>query len=68
MLLQTSLARSWLGSDFHLAINAHHRAIVEAIEVGAPDRAEREMRDRLTYLRPYYERTWRSAERAVARA
>jgi DNA-binding GntR family transcriptional regulator len=66
-LLQTSLARSSLGRDFHRAINAHHRAIVEAIEAGDPDGAEREMRDHLTFLRPYYERTWRSAERAVAR-
>jgi GntR family transcriptional repressor for pyruvate dehydrogenase complex len=66
-LLQTSLARSSLGRSFHRAINAHHRAIVEAIEAGDPDGAEREMRDHLVYLRPYYERTWRSAERAVAR-
>lgn len=66
-LLQTSLARSSLGRDFHRAINAHHRAIVEAIEAGDADGAEREMRDHLAYLRPYYERTWRSAERAVAR-
>lgn len=67
-LLQTNLARSSLGRGFHRAINRHHVAIADAIEAGDGDGAEREMRDHLAYLRPYYERAWRSAERAVARA
>ena len=67
-LLQTNLARSSLGRGFHRAINRHHRAIADAIQEGDADGAEREMRDHLVYLRPYYERAWRSAERAVARA
>ncbi len=67
-VLQTNLARSSLGRSFHVAINRHHRAIAEAIAAGDGNGAEREMRDHLTYLRPYYERAWRLAERVVARA
>lgn len=66
-VLQTNLARSSLGRSFHLAINSHHHAIAEAIAEGDADGAEREMRDHLGYLRPYYEQAWRSAERVVAR-
>lgn len=67
-VLQTNLARSSLGRSFHVAINRHHLAIAEAIAAGDADGAEREMRDHLVYLRPYYENAWRSAERVVARA
>ena len=60
-VLQRNLARSRLGARFHRAINEHHRAIAAAIEAGDADAAGGEMYDHLEYLRPYYERAWRSA-------
>ena len=60
-VLQRNLARSKLGARFHRTINEHHRAIAAAIEVGDADAAGGEMYDHLEYLRPYYERAWRSA-------
>ena len=60
-VLQRNLARSKLGARFHRAINEHHRAIAAAIEAGDADAAGGEMYDHLEYLRPYYERAWRSA-------
>jgi GntR family transcriptional repressor for pyruvate dehydrogenase complex len=58
-VLQTRLARSTLGSRFHRAINAHHRAIVAAIEAADEDAAGGEMRAHVQYLRPFYEKAWR---------
>lgn len=55
-------------ADQFVAINRHRRVIAEAVAAGDGDNAEHEMRDHLAYLRPYYERAWRSAERVVARA
>jgi len=60
-VLQRNLARSRLGARFHRTINEHHRAIAAAIEAGDADTAGGEMFDHLEYLRPYYERAWRSA-------
>jgi DNA-binding FadR family transcriptional regulator len=60
-VLQRNLARSKLGASFHRTINEHHRAIAAAIEAGDADAAGGEMYDHLEYLRPYYERAWRSA-------
>ena len=60
-VLQRNLARSKLGTRFHRTINDHHRAIAAAIEAGDADAAGGEMYDHLEYLRPYYERAWRSA-------
>jgi DNA-binding FadR family transcriptional regulator len=60
-VLQRNLARSKLGARFHRTINEHHRAIAGAIEAGDADAAGGEMYDHLEYLRPYYERAWRSA-------
>jgi len=60
-VLQRNLARSKLGAGFHRTINEHHRAIAAAIEAGDADAAGGEMYDHLEYLRPYYERAWRSA-------
>ena len=60
-VLQRNLARSKLGAQFHRTINEHHRAIAAAIEAGDADAAGGEMYDHLEYLRPYYERAWRSA-------
>ena len=60
-VLQRNLARSRLGARFHRTINEHHRAIAAAIEAGDADAAGEKMYDHLEYLRPYYERAWRSA-------
>jgi DNA-binding FadR family transcriptional regulator len=60
-VLQTNLARSKLGVRFHRTINEHHRGIVAAIEAGDADQAGYEMYGHLEWLRPYYERAWRSA-------
>ncbi len=60
-VLQTNLARSKLGVRFHRTINEHHRGIVAAIEAGDADQAGHEMYGHLEWLRPYYERAWRSA-------
>lgn len=66
-VLQNNLARSTLGSLFHQTINVHHLAIARAIEAGDTRAAEREMRDHLTFLRPFYERGWRNAVAASNR-
>ncbi len=60
-ILQTNLARSVLGQDFHTSINAHHQRIADAVAASDPDVAEQEMRDHLAYLRPAYERAWTHA-------
>lgn len=62
-VLQTNLSRSHLGRRFHDQINADHHAIAAAIASGDEDRAAEEMRRHLTYLRPYYEKAWRSLGR-----
>jgi GntR family transcriptional repressor for pyruvate dehydrogenase complex len=66
-VLQTNLARSTLGREFHRAIHAHHLKILEAVEAGDPDGAEREMRDHLAFLRPWYEKAWKRAASGRAR-
>lgn len=60
-VLQTNLARSALGRQFHKAINEHHVKIIDAIDAGDVDGAGEEMRLHLEYLRPWYERAWRHA-------
>ena len=60
-VLQRNLARSKLGVRFHRTINEHHRGIVAAIQAGDADQAGYEMYGHLEWLRPYYERAWRSA-------
>jgi len=60
-VLQRNLARSKLGAKFHRTINEHHRSIAAAIEGGDADAAGGEMHAHLEFLRPYYERAWRSA-------
>jgi DNA-binding FadR family transcriptional regulator len=59
-VLQTNLSRSTLGRRFHDQINADHRAIAAAIAAGDEDAAGGEMHRHLTYLRPFYEKAWRS--------
>ena len=58
-VLQTSLARSTLGSRFHRAVNDHHRAIAAAIDARDTESAGNEMLEHLQYLRPFYEKAWR---------
>jgi DNA-binding FadR family transcriptional regulator len=60
-VLQTNLARSALGRAFHRGIRDQHLRIIEAVAAADADGAEREMRDHLQWLRPFYEKAWRDA-------
>ena len=62
-VLQTHLARSRLGRKFHVAINEHHREIADAIDEGDERAAREQMYEHLEFLRPYYERAWRTTPR-----
>jgi DNA-binding FadR family transcriptional regulator len=62
-VLQTNLARSTLGRQFHRGIHEQHGRIIEAVEASDAAAAEREMRDHLRFLRPYYEQAWKHAVR-----
>ena len=67
-VLQTHLARSSLGRQFHRAIHDQHRLIIEAVQAGDSDAAGAEMHDHLEFLKPYYEKIWRQQVRSRARA
>jgi DNA-binding FadR family transcriptional regulator len=67
-VLQTNLARSTLGRRFHRSINEHHLAIIAAIDARDAEAAGGEMLSHLEFLRPFYEKAWRHAVRARARA
>ena len=58
-ILQTNLSRTELDSRFPVRVNDDHREILDAIEAGDADGAERHMRHHLEYLRGTYERIWR---------
>jgi DNA-binding FadR family transcriptional regulator len=60
-VLQTNLARSVLPRRFYAAVHEQHRTISGAIESGNARAAERDMREHLSFLRPFYERAWRDA-------
>ena len=62
-ILRTNLSRSTLGPGFHRAINDHHRAITAGIGAGDADAAGGEMFAHLEFLRPFYEKAWRSRPR-----
>jgi DNA-binding FadR family transcriptional regulator len=62
-VMQTNLSRSALGRRFHDQINDDHRAIATAIAAGDEDAAAEEMHRHLAYLRPFYEKAWRSLKR-----
>jgi GntR family transcriptional repressor for pyruvate dehydrogenase complex len=62
-VLQTRLVRSSLGRRFHRTINAHHRAILEAIAAGDEAVAGEQMHDHVEYLRPFYEKAWRDLKK-----
>jgi DNA-binding FadR family transcriptional regulator len=57
--LQTRLARSVHGRDFHQRVADHHRGLAAAIELGDADAASIAMTEHLEWLRPAYERAWR---------
>ena len=59
-VLQTRLVRTNLGARFHRTINGHHRSIAAAIEAGDADAAGDEMHDHVEFLRPFYEKAWRT--------
>jgi DNA-binding FadR family transcriptional regulator len=63
-VLQTNLARSTLGRQFHRGIHHQHQQITEAIGAGDAEAAAIEMRDHLEFLRPYYEKAWRAVRRS----
>jgi len=58
-VLQTNLARSSLGQEFHGMVNHDHVRIADAVAAGDPDAAAEEMHRHLEELRGYYERVWR---------
>ena len=62
-ILQTNLSRSTLGPGFHRSINDHPRAITAAIAAGNAEAAGDEMLAHLEFLRPFYEKAWRSRAR-----
>ena len=62
-VMQTNLSRSALGRRFHDQINDDHRAIAAAIAAGDEDAAAEGMHRHLAYLRPFYEKAWRSLKR-----
>ncbi len=66
-VLQTNLARSTLGREFHRAIHAHHLRILEAVAAHDADGAASEMREHLGFLRPWYEKAWKRASSGRSR-
>lgn len=58
-VLQTNLDRSDMAPSFPTQVNHDHRDILEAIEAGDPELAERRMHDHLLFLRETYEQHWR---------
>jgi GntR family transcriptional repressor for pyruvate dehydrogenase complex len=64
IVLQRNLVRSGLDPRFHRMINQHHHQIAAAVEEGDAVAAENRMLEHLEFLRPYYERAWRNAQKA----
>ncbi len=57
--LQTALARSLLGRQFHTGVHAQHTRIAEAIEAGDEEGAASEMTSHIAFLVPFYEQAWK---------
>ena len=60
LALQTRLARTQLDDAFHEKVNEHHREIARMVENYDGDGAADAMLAHLQWLRPAYERAWRS--------
>lgn len=67
LVLQTNLARSSLGRQFHRAVHEQHRRIIEALDAGDAQAAGAEMHGHLEYLRPFYGKAWLHAVGARVR-
>jgi GntR family transcriptional regulator, transcriptional repressor for pyruvate dehydrogenase complex len=67
-VLQTSLARSGLGTGFARRIDADHREIADAIARADEDGAGEAMDAHLDFLQPHYRRVWRRARERRPRA
>ncbi len=67
-VLQTSLARSELGTRFARRIDADHREITYAIARADEPGAGEAMEAHLAYLQPHYRRVWRLAREHRPRA
>lgn len=65
-VLRTHLSRATLGRGYHRTVNEHHRALADAIESGDEVAAGGQMAEHLEFLRPSYERAWRTAARRRA--
>jgi GntR family transcriptional regulator, transcriptional repressor for pyruvate dehydrogenase complex len=57
-LLQTNMRRREIRTDTLGQVNEDHRHILDAIEAGDADEAERHMREHLAFLRETYLRLW----------
>lgn len=57
-LLQTNMRRREIRADTLGQVNEDHRHILDAIEAGNADEAERHMREHLAFLRETYVRLW----------
>jgi GntR family transcriptional regulator, transcriptional repressor for pyruvate dehydrogenase complex len=57
-VLQTNMRRSEITRETLHQINDDHRAIVDAIDAGDADQAERQMRSHVDFLRATYVRVW----------
>jgi DNA-binding FadR family transcriptional regulator len=66
-VLQTNLSRSTLGQRFHRQVNADHQAIAAAVAAGDEEAAAAEMHRHLEFLRPAYEKAWRTRNGRRAR-
>jgi DNA-binding GntR family transcriptional regulator len=59
-VLQANLKRSALGRRYHQRINDDHRELLATVEAGDEDAASDLMREHLEFIRPMYEKAWRS--------
>jgi DNA-binding FadR family transcriptional regulator len=63
-VLQTNLRRSSMGRSYRQTIHDDHVELLAAIEAGDEETAATVMRRHLAYLRPMYERAWRTVQRS----
>lgn len=58
-ILQTNLDRTTVAESFNVEVFAHHREILQAIEIGDAELTRQLMQKHLLYLRGEYQRGWR---------